>query len=109
MHRGSELVDDGDVSAGFYELLEGVELRVEPISLSGCAVWLTISQTSGSYGARDGLVVVESDRSISLTRKATRGSDCMLKSIAWPVLTQIIGLRPDLVHDEARWEAFPAS
>ena len=56
---------------------------------------------------RDGLVVVESDRSISLTQEGHDVAQTVMRKhrLAECLLTQIIGLRPDLVHDEAcRWE-----
>ena len=56
---------------------------------------------------RDGLVVVQPDRSISLTQEGHDVAQTVMRKhrLAECLLTQVIGLRPDLVHDEAcRWE-----
>lgn len=104
----SELVDTTEMYLRtFYELLEeGVELRrariVERLHQSGPTVSQTVARME-----RDGLVVVESDRSISLTQEGHDVAQTVMRKhrLAECLLTQIIGLRPDLVHDEAcRWE-----
>ena len=49
----------------------------------------------------------EADRSISLTQEGHDVAQTVMRKhrLAECLLTQIIGLRPDLVHDEAcRWE-----
>ncbi|GAE76191.1 iron-dependent repressor IdeR/DtxR [Cutibacterium acnes JCM 18918] len=68
----------------FYELLEeGVELRrariVERLHQSGPTVSQTVARME-----RDGLVVVESDRSISLTQEGHDVLRLLCASIAWP-------------------------
>ena len=104
----SELVDTTEMYLRtFYELLEeGVELRrariVERLHQSGPTVSQTVARME-----RDGLVVVESDRSISLTQEGHDVAQTVMRKhrLAECLLTQIIGLRPDLVHDEAcRWD-----
>lgn len=98
----SELVDTTEMYLRtFYELLEeGVELRrariVERLHQSGPTVSQTVARME-----RDGLVVVESDRSISLTQEGHDVAQTVMRKhrLAECLLTQIIGLRPDLVHD----------
>lgn len=104
----SELVDTTEMYLRtLYELLEeGVELRrariVERLHQSGPTVSQTVARME-----RDGLVVVESDRSISLTQEGHDAAEAVMRKhrLAECLLTEVIGLRPDLVHDEAcRWE-----
>ena len=90
-----------------YELLEEgvVPLRAriaERLHQSGPTVSQTVARME-----RDGLLVVEPDRTIRLTRKGgTLARDVMRKHrLAECLLTEVIGLEWDKVHDEAcRWE-----
>ena len=90
-----------------YELLEeGVQpLRAriaERLHQSGPTVSQTVARME-----RDGLLVVEADRTIRLTRTGARlARDVMRKHrLAECLLTEVIGLDWDKVHDEAcRWE-----
>lgn len=66
----------------------------------------TVSQTVGRM-ERDGLLVVESDRTLSLTRqgRAKALSVARKHRLAERLLADVIGLDWSLVHDEAcRWE-----
>ncbi|MBB1482517.1 metal-dependent transcriptional regulator [Tessaracoccus sp. MC1865] len=66
----------------------------------------TVSQTVGRM-ERDGLLVVDEDRTIKLTRTGAKlARDVMRKHrLAECLLTEVIGLEWEKVHDEAcRWE-----
>lgn len=104
----SELIDTTEMYLRtLYELLEeGVELRrariVERLHQSGPTVSQTVARME-----RDGLLVVEPDRSISFTRQGHDIAESVMRKhrLAECLLTELIGLRPELVHDEAcRWE-----
>lgn len=104
----SDLIDTTEMYLRtIYELLEeGVPpLRAriaERLHQSGP----TVSQTVGRM-ERDGLLAVDQDRTIKLTRKgANLARDVMRKHrLAECLLTEVIGLEWDKVHDEAcRWE-----
>lgn len=104
----SDLIDTTEMYLRtIYELLEeGVPpLRAriaERLHQSGP----TVSQTVGRM-ERDGLLVVDEDRTIKLTRKgALLARDVMRKHrLAECLLTEVIGLSWEKVHDEAcRWE-----
>lgn len=90
-----------------YELLEeGVQpLRAriaERLHQSGPTVSQTVARME-----RDGLLVVETDRTIKLTPAGAKlARDVMRKHrLAECLLTEVIGLEWDKVHDEAcRWE-----
>ena len=90
-----------------YELLEEgvVPLRAriaERLHQSGPTVSQTVARME-----RDGLLVVDTDRTIKLTRTGTHlARDVMRKHrLAECLLTEVIGLEWDKVHDEAcRWE-----
>ena len=90
-----------------YELLEEgvVPLRAriaERLHQSGPTVSQTVARME-----RDGLLVVDTDRTIKLTRTGAHlARDVMRKHrLAECLLTEVIGLEWDKVHDEAcRWE-----
>jgi len=66
----------------------------------------TVSQTVGRM-ERDGLLVVESDRTLSLTAEGRRKAISVARKhrLAERLLADVIGLDWSLVHDEAcRWE-----
>ena len=66
----------------------------------------TVSQTVGRM-ERDGLLVVESDRTLSLTTEGRRKAISVARKhrLAERLLADVIGLDWSLVHDEAcRWE-----
>ncbi len=104
----SDLIDTTEMYLRtIYELLEeGVQpLRAriaERLHQSGPTVSQTVARME-----RDGLLVVDADRTIKLTRAgATRAREVMRKHrLAECLLTQVIGLDWEKVHDEAcRWE-----
>lgn len=104
----SELIDTTEMYLRtVYELIEeGVTpLRAriaERLHQSGPTVSQTVARME-----RDGLLVVEQDRTISLTQRgAALAMGVMRKHrLAECLLTEIIGLEWDKVHDEAcRWE-----
>ncbi len=104
----SDLIDTTEMYLRtVYELMEeGVPpLRAriaERLHQSGPTVSQTVARME-----RDGLLVVEPDRTISLTeRGAQLARDVMRKHrLAECLLTEVIGLDWDKVHDEAcRWE-----
>ena len=104
----SDLIDTTEMYLRtVYELLEeGVQpLRAriaERLHQSGPTVSQTVARME-----RDGLLVVESDRTIKLTPKGAKlARDVMRKHrLAECLLTEVIGLDWDKVHDEAcRWE-----
>ena len=66
----------------------------------------TVSQTVARM-ERDGLIVVEHDRSLSLTEEGRNRATAVMRKhrLAERLLTDIIQLDLDQVHDEAcRWE-----
>lgn len=104
----SELIDTTEMYLRtVYELIEeGVPpLRAriaERLHQSGPTVSQTVARME-----RDGLLVVEPDRTISLTRKGAGLAMGVMRKhrLAECLLTEIIGLEWDKVHDEAcRWE-----
>lgn len=104
----SDLIDTTEMYLRtVYELMEeGVPpLRAriaERLHQSGPTVSQTVARME-----RDGLLVVESDRTIKLTREGARlAREVMRKHrLAECLLTEIIGLEWNKVHDEAcRWE-----
>ena len=104
----SDLIDTTEMYLRtVYELLEeGVQpLRAriaERLHQSGP----TVSQTVGRM-ERDGLLVVDADRTIKLTKAGAKlARDVMRKHrLAECLLTEVIGLEWEKVHDEAcRWE-----
>lgn len=104
----SELIDTTEMYLRtVYELIEeGVPpLRAriaERLHQSGPTVSQTVARME-----RDGLLVVEEDRTISLTPKGAGLAMGVMRKhrLAECLLTEIIGLEWDKVHDEAcRWE-----
>ena len=104
----SDLIDTTEMYLRtVYELLEeGVQpLRAriaERLHQSGPTVSQTVARME-----RDGLLVVDDDRTIKLTRAGAKlARDVMRKHrLAECLLTEVIGLEWDKVHDEAcRWE-----
>ena len=104
----SDLIDTTEMYLRtVYELLEeGVQpLRAriaERLHQSGPTVSQTVARME-----RDGLLVVEPDRTIRLTRKGGKlARDVMRKHrLAECLLTEVIGLEWDKAHEEAcRWE-----
>ena len=104
----SELIDTTEMYLRtVYELLEEgvVPLRAriaERLHQSGPTVSQTVARME-----RDGLLVVDTDRTIKLTRTGAHlARDVMRKHrLAECLLTEVIGLEWDKVHDEAcRWE-----
>lgn len=104
----SDLIDTTEMYLRtVYELLEeGVPpLRAriaERLHQSGPTVSQTVARME-----RDGLLVVDEDRTIKLTRSGAKlARDVMRKHrLAECLLTEVIGLPWDKVHDEAcRWE-----
>ncbi|HJE50396.1 MAG TPA: metal-dependent transcriptional regulator [Tessaracoccus flavescens] len=104
----SDLIDTTEMYLRtVYELLEeGVQpLRAriaERLHQSGPTVSQTVARME-----RDGLLIVDADRTIKLTRTGAKlARDVMRKHrLAECLLTEVIGLDWDKVHDEAcRWE-----
>ncbi|AQP45276.1 metal-dependent transcriptional regulator [Tessaracoccus flavus] len=104
----SDLIDTTEMYLRtVYELLEEgvVPLRAriaERLHQSGPTVSQTVARME-----RDGLLVVDADRTIKLTREGARlARDVMRKHrLAECLLTEVIGLEWEKVHDEAcRWE-----
>ncbi len=104
----SDLIDTTEMYLRtVYELIEeGVPpLRAriaERLHQSGPTVSQTVARME-----RDGLLVVESDRTISLTQRGSGLAMGVMRKhrLAECLLTEIIGLEWDKVHDEAcRWE-----
>lgn len=104
----SDLIDTTEMYLRtVYELLEeGVPpLRAriaERLHQSGPTVSQTVARME-----RDGLLVVEADRTISFTSKGAGLATGVMRKhrLAECLLTEIIGLEWDKVHDEAcRWE-----
>lgn len=103
-----ELIDTTEMYLRtLYELLEeGIDLRrariVERLHLSGPTVSQTVARME-----RDGLLVVNPDRSIEFTPEGHEMAVNVMRKhrLAECLLTQVIGLDRALVHDEAcRWE-----
>lgn len=104
----SDLIDTTEMYLRtVYELLEeGVPpLRAriaERLHQSGPTVSQTVARME-----RDGLLVVEPDRTISLTERGSHLATGVMRKhrLAECLLTEVIGLEWDKVHDEAcRWE-----
>ena len=104
----SDLIDTTEMYLRtVYELLEeGVQpLRAriaERLHQSGPTVSQTVARME-----RDGLLVVDADRTIRLTRSGAKlARDVMRKHrLAERLLSDVVGLEWELVHDEAcRWE-----
>ncbi len=104
----SDLIDTTEMYLRtVYELIEeGVPpLRAriaERLHQSGPTVSQTVARME-----RDGLLVVEPDRTISLTQKGAGLATGVMRKhrLAECLLTEVIGLEWDKVHDEAcRWE-----
>ncbi len=104
----SDLIDTTEMYLRtVYELLEeGVPpLRAriaERLHQSGPTVSQTVARME-----RDGLLVVEPDRTISLTERGSYLATGVMRKhrLAECLLTEVIGLEWDKVHDEAcRWE-----
>lgn len=104
----SDLIDTTEMYLRtIYELLEeGVPpLRAriaERLHQSGPTVSQTVSRME-----RDGLLVVEEDRTIRLTRSGVQRARAVMRKhrLAECLLTDVIGLDWEKVHDEAcRWE-----